>query len=113
VFLQVEAPTGREFTAYADFAYQEATISRDEFGYYVVSGVVQNSGSSRAEFIQAVVSLYGQDKKIVGMGSAYLEQSKLDSGESSSFVVRIMKVAAPVTFYRLQFVGHAKPSKAP
>ena len=113
VFLQVQAPTGREFMAYTDFTSPEATISQDEFGYYVVSGIVQNNGSARAEFVQAVVRLYGQDKKIVGMGSAYIEQSILDPGESSSFAVRIMNVAAPATFYRLQFVGHAKPTKAP
>lgn len=110
VFLQAKASTGREFMAYTAFASDDTTISRDDNGYYVLSGTVQNTGESRAEFIQAVASLYDGDGKIVGVGSAYLEQSKLDAGEQSTFTLRVTNLAAPPVYYRMQFVGHAKPS---
>jgi len=110
VFLQAKASTGREFMAYTAFTADYTTISKDDNGYYVLSGTVQNTGESRAEFIQAVASLYGEDGKIVGIGSAYLEQSKLDVGEQSAFTLRVTNLAAPPVFYRLQFVGHAKAS---
>ena len=108
VFLQAEEVSGREFMSYIDLTPTDAGIGRDEFADYVLTGEVQNTGELRAEFVQAVVSLYGEHKHIVGAGSAYVDHSKLEPGERSPFTVRVMNVMAPVYSYRLQFVGHAK-----
>ena len=108
VFLQAEEITGREFMAYIDLIATEAEIGRDEFADYVLTGEVQNTGEKRSDFVQVVVSLYGEHKHMVGVGSAYVAQSKMEPGDRSPFTVRVMNVAAPVYSYRLQFVGHAK-----
>lgn len=108
VYLQAQEATGREFIAYAEFHALDAQINWDDLSGYVVSGEAKNTGDLRAEFVQAVVSLYGDDKKIVGVGNAYLDQSKLDPGATSTFSVRIINLAAPPSSFRLQFVGHAK-----
>jgi hypothetical protein len=109
VFLQAKTATGNEFMAYTDFQAAKDSLSKDDRGYYAVSGEVKNTGTSKAEFVQAVVALYGQDQKLVGMGSAYVEESKLDPNASASFSVRVINVIAPPVSYRVQFVGHAKP----
>lgn len=108
VFLQAKQATGNEFMAYTSFRAVEESLAKGDHGYYVVSGEVKNTGTGKAEFVQAVVALYGQDQKLVGMGSAYLEESKLDPDASSSFFVRVMNVIAPPVSYRVEFVGHAK-----
>jgi len=108
VFIQAKPATGREFMAYTDFSWDKAKVSQDEFSYFAFSGRVTNVGQATAEFVQVVISLYDQDDKIVGMGSAHVEHSKLGPGESSPFSVRVMNVVAPAASYRLQFVGHAR-----
>ena len=108
VFLQAEEVTGHEFMSYVDLMATEAEIGRDEFADYVLTGEVQNAGEMRAEFVQVVASLYGERRHIVGVGSAYVDHSKLEPGDRSPFTVRVMNVVAPVYSYRLQFVGHAK-----
>jgi hypothetical protein len=107
VYIQAEAATGREFMAYTDLIATEIDMSQDEFGHYILSGTVMNSGDAKAEFVQTVAALYGNDKRIVGVGSAYVEKSTLDPGASSSFAVRVMNVADKPVSYRVQFVGHA------
>jgi hypothetical protein len=106
VFLQAEEATGREFMSYTDLAPTSAELAEDELAGYVLAGAVVNEGELRTEFVQAIVSLYDEHQKIVGVGSAYVEQSKLDPGVSSPFAVRITNVAASAKSYRLQFVGH-------
>jgi hypothetical protein len=110
VFLQAKPATGREFMGYTDFRVESDALTKEEQGYYVISGEMKNTGIAKAEFIQAVVALYGQDKKLVGMGSSYVEEGKLDPSASSSFSVRVINVLAPPASYRIQFVGHAKPA---
>lgn len=108
VYLQGRAPTGREFLSYTAFSYTDVQISTDEFSAYIFTGQVKNTGPSKAEFTQVLLSLYGADDKIVGMGTAYTDLSAIDPGETSSFTVRVSNVLADAKYYRLQFVAHPK-----
>lgn len=108
VYIQAEAATGREFMSYLDLALVDVEMGQDEFGYYLLRGTVENTGDRSADFVQAVAALYGNRKKIVGAGNAYVDKNRLEPGESSDFLVRVMNVAAPPESFRVQFVGHAK-----
>ncbi len=108
VFIQAQAATGGEFMSYTTFVPSAVEMSRDELGYYVITGDVTNTGKSKAEYVQVIASLYDEEGKIVGAASAYIAQTRLDPQGLSSFNVRIMNASAPPVAYRLQFVGHAR-----
>lgn len=107
-YIQARIPTGREFMTYTAFAYDDVEISKDEFSYFIFTGNVENIGPSKAEFAQAVVSLYDENDKLVATNSAYVEHNALDPGARSPFTVRVTNVLAPAAYYRLQFVAHAR-----
>lgn len=60
-----------------------------------VDGKITNTGKSAVKKVNAYVSLYGADGKIVGGESAATSPEDLEPGASGTFTVKIDDVAAP------------------
>lgn len=74
-----------------------------ETGVLVVSGLVQNPGSGRAQSrAVATAVLLDADGRLVATGRAPLDIARLEPGDESPFVIRI-PASRPVARYRVSF----------
>ncbi len=80
-----------------------------EPGYaeYAIQGEVKNAGQSDAEFVKVVAILYDEDDHIIGTDWTYTgaDRSELDSGETTTFTLRVLNIIGPVDHYDLLVEG--------
>jgi hypothetical protein len=69
-----------------------------------LDGKITNASTFRAKGVEAIVSLYGGDGKIVAAEKAAL--GDLEPGSGATFSVRIADFAAPAETYRVKAVGY-------
>jgi hypothetical protein len=74
-------------------------------GAYRVTGRITNRSAFRAAPAWALVSLYGADGKIAGMGEQAVPGTGLDPAASATFDVSIAEVAAPVDTWAVKALG--------
>jgi hypothetical protein len=80
--------------------------TRGPEGGFVVTGLVENpAGGSRLDDLEAVVYLFDRDGRYFASGHATIEESRLDPGEESPFVVTVRNASA-VSRYRVGFRQH-------
>jgi hypothetical protein len=70
----------------------------------VVSGLVRNPTATATPALSAVVSVLGQDGRIVARGESALDPAMLAPGKETNFRVSVPRVAEPGR-YRLAFVN--------
>ena len=70
----------------------------------VVSGLVRNPTATATPALSAVVSVLGQDGRIVARGESVLDPAMLAPGKETTFRVSVPRVAEPGR-YRLAFVN--------
>lgn len=70
----------------------------------VVSGLVRNPTATATPALSAVVSVLGQDGRIVARGESVLDPAMLAPGKETNFRVSVPRVAEPGR-YRLAFVN--------
>jgi hypothetical protein len=80
--------------------------TRGPEGGFVVTGLVENpAGGSRVNDLDAVVYLFDREGRYFASGHAAIEESRLDPGEESPFVVTVRNASA-VSRYRVGFRQH-------
>lgn len=94
----------------------------DDFGAAHVKGKVRNPSGETRKYINAVVTLYGPDGEVIGVGSDYTAPNKLDPNQVTLFDVRVSfwkykPDMSQVEKYRIQVQGSAltnalQPSEA-
>ena len=70
----------------------------------IVSGLVRNPTATATPALSAVVSVLGQDGKIVSRGESPLDPAMLEPGKETNFRVSVPRVAEPGR-YRVAFVN--------
>jgi hypothetical protein len=70
----------------------------------VVSGLVRNPMATATPALSAVVSVLGQDGRIVARGESALDPAMLEPGKETNFRVSVPRVAEPDR-YRVAFVN--------
>jgi hypothetical protein len=74
-----------------------------------VSGVVRNPANGRTlPDVQVVVNLVGADGRILTTGTALLEQSRLEAGQTSRFSLAFPQVNEPVARFQVEFRGNGR-----
>jgi hypothetical protein len=74
---------------------------------YSTSGIVKNIGARQARYVQAIVTLYGADGRVVGVGEDFADPDHLAPNESAAFKVSIYSTAAEPVSYRVQLIANA------
>ncbi len=69
-----------------------------------LDGKITNVSTFRAKAVEAIVSLYGGDAKIVAADKVSL--GDLEPGGAATFSVKITDFAAPAETYRVKAVGY-------
>jgi hypothetical protein len=94
----------------------------DDFGAAHVKGKARNPSGETRKYINAVVTLYGPDGEVIGVGNGYTAPNKLDPNQVTLFDVRVSfwkykPDMSRVEKYRIQVQGSAladalQPSEA-
>ncbi len=93
----------------------------DDFGAAHVKGKARNPSGETRKYINAVVTLYGPDGEVIGVGSNYTAPNKLDPNQVAFFDVRVSfwkyKPDMSLVEHRVQVQGSAltealQPSEA-
>jgi hypothetical protein len=80
--------------------------TRGPDGGFVVTGLVENpAGGSRRDDLEAVVYLFDREGRYFASGHSAIDESRLDPGEQSPFVVTVRNASA-VSRYRVGFRQH-------
>lgn len=108
VLFQPEAATEPGLHNYFDLTTSALNLVRSPTTGYLVSGKVKNSGARPARYIQAVVTLYGVNGQVVGVGEDMTDPDHLAPNGSAVFKVTIYSVAAEPISYRVQLVANAQ-----
>ena len=106
VLFQPEAATEPGLHNYADLTPSALNLVRSPTSGYLVSGTVKNSGARPARYIQAVVTLYGGNGQVVGVGEDLTDPDHLAPNGLAVFKVTIYSVAAEPISYRVQLVAN-------
>jgi hypothetical protein len=107
VLFKPEALTEPGLHNYADLTSSALNLVRSPTSGYSVSGTVKNSGTRQARYIQAVVTLYGGNGQVVGVGEDLTDPDHLAPNGSAVFKVTIYSVASEPVSYRVQLVANA------
>jgi hypothetical protein len=108
VLYSPQPATGTGVLAYTDLAASAVNFSRDPAAGYGVGGQVKNIGEQNVVYVQVVVTLYGTDGRVVGVGQVFADPDHLAPNQSAAFQVTISDTAAEPVTYRTQFVAHAQ-----
>jgi hypothetical protein len=109
IIFRPQAPDGHEYSAYTDFESVEDQLGPDEYSGQVVSGRVRNTGEKSARFVQAIISLYNAEEKIIGVDNSYVngKDDLMAPGQVLPFKVRLHNYSGEeIVFYRVQFVAN-------
>jgi hypothetical protein len=107
VLFNPKAATEVGLYAYGDLASSALNFSHSTTMGYLTSGMVKNIGAREAHFVQAVVTLYGADGRVVGVGEDFADPDHLRPNESAVFKVSIYNTAAEPVSYRVQLIANA------
>jgi hypothetical protein len=61
--------------------------STDAYGYYMVTGVVKNTGTQSTNQASVVATFYNSTGSVVAVGSSYLTPSSIALGSTASFTI--------------------------
>ena len=106
VLFKPKAATEPAIHNYADLTTSALNLVRSPTSGYLVSGTVKNSGARQARYIQAVVTLYGGNGQVVGVGEDLTDPDHLAPNGLAVFKVTIYSVAAEPISYRVQLVAN-------
>ncbi|MBN1890370.1 MAG: hypothetical protein JW850_20415 [Thermoflexales bacterium] len=109
IVFRPQAADGHEYSAYTDFEPLDDQLGPDKYSGQIVSGTVRNTGEKSARFVQAVVSLYNAEEKIIGLDTSYIngKDERMAPGQVLPFEVRVHNYSdEEIAFYRVQFVAN-------
>jgi hypothetical protein len=92
---------------YPDLASSASSFTRSTTMGYAIRGTVKNIGTREARYVQAIVTLYGAEGQVVGVGEDFADPDHLAPNASASFLVTIYGTAAEPVSYRVQLVANA------
>lgn len=111
VIFAPELATGNEYMAYMDFDVSQDQFGPGKFANNGVAGQVRNAGEKQAKYVQAIVSFYDAENKIIGVDSTYVtdRDQLMLPGKTLPFVVDLHNYSGvDIASYRVQFVAHAE-----
>lgn len=73
-----------------------------------LEGKLTNKSAFKAKNVWAVVTLYDDNKKIVGADNALVAGSDLDAGQSGLFSAKVYEVAGTPSSYRVVAIGYSE-----
>jgi len=91
---------------YTDLASSALSLTRSPTLGYLVSGTVKNNGTREARYVQAIVTLYGGNGQVVGVGEDLANPDRLVPNQSAVFKVSIFSVASEPVSYRVQLIAN-------
>jgi len=106
VLFTPQAATGENLFTYSDLTPLELKFVRSATIGHSISGTVKNSGMRDARYVQVIVTLYGANGQVVGVGEDLASPDSLAPNETASFNVTIYHTAAEPVSYRVQFIAN-------
>lgn len=85
ILVNYAAPT--ESPQYQDLEISSHESSTDAYGYYMVTGVVKNTGTQSTNQASVVATFYNSTGSVVAVGSSYLTPSSIAPGSTASFTI--------------------------
>jgi hypothetical protein len=76
-----------ESPQYQDLEISSHMSSTDAYGYYMVTGVVKNTGTQSTNQAIVVAAFYNSTGSVVAVGSSYLTPSSIAPGSTASFTI--------------------------
>jgi Protein of unknown function (DUF3426) len=107
VLFNPKAATEVGLYTYSDLVSSALNFSHSSTMGYSISGMVKNIGAREARYVQAIVTLYGADGRVVGVGEDWADPDHLAPNESAVFKVTIYSTAAEPVSYRVQLIANA------
>lgn len=104
---------------YADFAAQtfygpsnfdltsEATF--DENGLLVVQGLIRNKGTSTANLIKVIVTVFDEQRRVIATDTTLIDQQRLAPSETSSYAVSFVELGGSPANFQVTAQGIIEP----
>jgi hypothetical protein len=105
-----------ESSQYPDLEISSHESSTDAYGYYMVTGVVKNTGTQSTNQASIVATFYNSTGSVVAVGSSYLTPSSIAPGSTASFTIyplEYLAVIGEISSYSLLIQTQNTPSATP
>ena len=106
-----------ESSQYQGLEISSHESSTDAYGYYMVTGVVKNTGTQSTNQASVVATFYNSTGSVVAVGTSYLTPSSIAPGSTASFTIYpldYLAVAGQVSSYSLLIqTQNTTPSATP
>jgi hypothetical protein len=106
-----------ESSQYQGLEISSHESSTDAYGYYMVTGVVKNTGTQSTNQATVVATFYNSTGSVVAVGTSYLTPSSIAPGSTASFTIYpldYLAVAGQVSSYSLLIqTQNTTPSATP
>ena len=115
--ISVDRAEPTESSQYQGLEISSHESSTDAYGYYMVTGVVKNTGTQSTNQASVVAAFYNSTGSVVAVGTSYLTPSSIAPGSTASFTIYpldYLAVMGEISSYSLLIQTlNAAPSATP